>query len=305
VLESSTIMRQLSEVVPESLLIEIPEKMERLDADVCAFQSAFEQTPEVFKSVSMNLSFDVAFGMVNHVVSIVSNQSFVGLESVTVERRVCGNMIADFLVDCVLFAICENGCANLSATFQNSEHDCLVVRPTCNDSPMVNVAMHVPSLATDESFVYFDFCPRPTELQKRLSLHRKPNPMEHEPCGLLCDSKRTVDFVGANTILAIRNEPNCDKPLVERKRRILKDSPDLARELPLGMLRLAFPQATSGDEANVFTSAGGTHDAIRPAALNHERKAVVGIGEMYDGLLECSGLFHGFLTPRILAIWGY
>ena len=292
-LESGTIVRQLSEVVPESLLVEIPEKMEWLDADVSSFQSALEQTPEVFESVCVNLSFDISFGMVNHVMSVVPNQPFVGLKSVAKQSGICSDVIADFFVNCVLLAIRKNLSANLSATFEHAEYDRLVVRATCNDAPTMNVAVHVSRFAADESFVYFYFRSRPAEFQKRLSLHRKANPVKHEPRGLLCDAERPPDFVRTDSVFAIRNEPNCDEPLVESERRILTDSPDLGRELPLGMLRLAFPQATSRDESNVFASASGTHDAIGPATLNHEREAVIGIGEMYDGLLKCSGLLHG------------
>jgi hypothetical protein len=43
-------------VETESLLVEIPEQVEWFDADICALQSAFQQTPEVFESVGMNLS---------------------------------------------------------------------------------------------------------------------------------------------------------------------------------------------------------------------------------------------------------
>ena len=78
------------------------------------------------------------------------------------------------------------------------------MEPAHDDSPMVNVGVHVASLSADESFVNFDFASASAKFQKRLSLHRETDSVKHEPCGLLSDAERTVDFVGANTIFAIR-----------------------------------------------------------------------------------------------------
>ena len=55
--------------------------------------------------------------------------------------------------------------------------------------------------------------------------------MEHKPRGLLSDSERPVNLVGANPILAVHEHPESAKPLVERERAILKDSADFDGEL--------------------------------------------------------------------------
>lgn len=151
----------------------------------------------------------------------------------------------------------------------------------------MHVGVHVASFPADESLIYFDFGTKmpASQLHSGSGLHGEPDSMEHEPCGLLSDSESASYFVGANAIFAVGDHPHCDKPLVERKRRILKDSPDLCRELPFGMLALALPYPASGKEANVFALAGGAFDTVGPAARNDELDAVIGIGEVNDGLL--------------------
>src|SRR5262249_11826747 len=141
--------------------------------------------------------------------------------------------------------------------------------------------------------IYFDWIPASAKFHKRAVLHGKPNAMQHEPCGLLSDSKSAAHFVRTNAILAVRNHPNSDKPLIERECRILKDSSYFDRELFLGVLGFAFPQTASGDESHLFASASGAFHAIGPAALDHEGEAILWLGEINDGLLQTLGLFHG------------
>ncbi len=110
--------------------------------------------------------------------------------------------------------------------------------------------------------------------------------MEHEPSRLLSDAESPSNLVRANAVLAIRNHPNSDEPLVERERGILKDSSHFARELFASMCRFAFPHPTSRDESNIVPATSGAFDAIGPAALNDEVEAIVGVGEVFDSLLE-------------------
>jgi hypothetical protein len=65
-------------VVPEGLLIEVTEKMERLDTHVGSADAALEKTPEVLKAIGVNLPVDELDSMVNDLVRIVSGQSLIG-----------------------------------------------------------------------------------------------------------------------------------------------------------------------------------------------------------------------------------
>lgn len=274
-----------AEVVPEYLFVEVTEKMERLNANVGALQSALQKRPEVFESVGMHLPVNVAFRVVNHIVSVVTDKPFVGLQSVSEKRGHGGNVLSDFPLNHVLTSIRNDLCADFSATLKHTHDDSLVVRAALHNPATMHVRVHVASLAADESFVHFHFRPATAEFHKGLGLHRQSDAMEHEPRRLLSDAESAMQFVGTDAVLAVGNHPNSDKPLVERKRRIFKDSPDLCRELPLGMLALAFPDVASGQEADFLTSASRAFDTVRPAPLNHEADAVIGIGEVNDGLL--------------------
>jgi hypothetical protein len=52
-------------VVAEHLLVYIAKQVKGLYRNVCAFQSALEQTPKVFESIGVNLPCDIPLGVVN------------------------------------------------------------------------------------------------------------------------------------------------------------------------------------------------------------------------------------------------
>src|SRR5882724_8890758 len=110
-------------VVPEHLLIQITEQVERFDVDVCSLESALEKAPEVFQPVRMNLPVNVAFGMVNRLVNeILVVQSLIRQECIGVDRAVCFNVSANPRLQIVLAPSGDNVSLNFSATFQNP-HD--------------------------------------------------------------------------------------------------------------------------------------------------------------------------------------
>jgi hypothetical protein len=57
--EALTIVHILPIVIAERLLVQIPEQMERLDANVGSLESPLDQTPKVLKPVRVNASTDV------------------------------------------------------------------------------------------------------------------------------------------------------------------------------------------------------------------------------------------------------
>jgi hypothetical protein len=66
-------------------------------------------------------------------------------------------VITHFSLERFLAAIRKDLCANLSAALQESKDNRFVVRATLHDSPPMDVAVHVPSLAADESFIDLNF----------------------------------------------------------------------------------------------------------------------------------------------------
>ena len=301
VLESGPVMGEFSEVVPEHLFVEIAEKVEGLNADIGAFQLALEQAPEVFESVGVHLSVNVAFSMVNDLVfEPMPLESLVGHERIGVDRAPDFDVGADVGLEGMLFAIADYGGANFSPTFQNAHDGGFIFGASLSNPATVFVGVHEAGRAANESFVYFDFAAGTAEFQERAVLHSESDAMEHEPCGLLSDAESAAHFIRANAVLAIRNHPNGDKPLVQTNRRILKDGPDLDRELPMMVDGLALPLVLILEEDHVFPATSGAgYNAIRPAQLDHEVEAVVRVGEVNHSLLESLWSFHDlFLNSR-------
>jgi hypothetical protein len=148
------------------------------------------------------------------------------------------------------------------------------------------VGVHESGSATNESFVYFDFAIRPTELEKRTILHCQADAVKHEPSRLLSDAEGTAYFIGTDTVLAISDKPDSDKPLAQWQRGIFEDSSYFDGELFASVLGFAFPHPASGNESHIIAATSGTFNAIRPAPRNHEFVAVVWVGKVNDGLLE-------------------
>ena len=293
-LESSSIVRQFAKVVPEHLFVQIPEQVELLHAHISSLESALEQTPEVFETVSVDLSVNVFLRMVdNLMLESLFPESLIGHKGIGIDRAACFDMGANLSLQSVFLPIADNRAANFSAAFQNADDGHFVFCSSLSNPALALIGVHEAGGPADESFVHFDLAPAPTEFQNRTVLHGESDALKHEPCGLLSDAKGAAYFVRTDSVLAVGKHPHSDKPFVEGECRILKDGSDFNGELFASVLVLAFPHAASRDKANVFAPASGALDAIGPPPRNHESEAVVGIAEMQDGLLECSWLFHG------------
>lgn len=293
-------------VVAESLFVEVPEKVERLDADVCSLESSLQEAPEVFKGVGVDRATNVLHGMVDGLVDVVAVESLVREKRVGIDDAASVNVLSDFALNVRLADVRSDQGTNHPATLDHTEYRSLVAGTVHGDAALADFFVHVARATADIGFVNFDFATGTAELYERIGLHGETDAMQHEPRGFLGDAERPVNFVGADAVLAVGDHPNGDKPLIERERRVLKDSPDLYRELLARMLRLALPHAPSGNETNIFASASWALDAIGPAALDHELEAVVRVGEVNDGLLQGLWLSHlGCPHSKRVAEWVY
>jgi hypothetical protein len=63
-------------VESKHLFVNVSVQMERLDTDVCTFQAPLEKAPEIFESVCVNLTVNVAFGMLNHLMRKAIGSAF-------------------------------------------------------------------------------------------------------------------------------------------------------------------------------------------------------------------------------------
>jgi hypothetical protein len=134
--------------------------------------------------------------------------------------------------------------------FEQPEHNSLGRRPATVNlfGPLVRV--HIPSLATDESFVRFD---RARHFVDRSVVHRISDAMHHKPRRLLSHLKSAGNLVRGNAILAVRQHPHRAKPLVETNGRILEDRTDLNRVLLFAFF--ALPHQASRQKRRLLAGA--------------------------------------------------
>src|SRR5262249_46955478 len=93
--------------------------------------------------------------------------------------------------------------------------------PTVDDALALAV-VHVPGLPADVGFIHFDGS---AEFPEGRGLHGKPDPVEHEPSGLLSKANGSANLIGRDAVLGIGDEPNARKPFPQGEGGILKDGP--------------------------------------------------------------------------------
>lgn len=270
-------------VVTEYLLIQVTEQVKRLDADIGSVRATLQETPEVLQSVCVYVTANVFNGMVYHFVCVFAFKANVGQERIGEDCTSGLDVFTDLALQFSLLTSLNLKRSDFAFALDNSHNGSFVFWPASGDFLAAFVDVHVPRFPADERLINLDLSASATELTGILGLHRKANSMEHEPSGFLCDTESAVNFPRANTILAVGNHPDRGKPLVQTERAILKNGSDLDGELPPRMLHLAFPNSASRNESHIGASASRTRDAIGPAALNDVVKAVVRIGEIFNG----------------------
>src|SRR5579863_10414400 len=258
--------------------------MVRLNRNIRAVQLALYQRPEVFQRVRVHLPANVFDCMVDYFMLKMLVESGVRPECIRVECSASLDMLMHQVMHIASLALVDNLRADLSSALQEPDNRSLVFFHIPGQR-FAAMLVHVPSFTANKGLIYLNSVSAPAELRgvKRV-LHRKTKALEHKPCRLLRDAKRAVNLHAGNTVLAVRQHPVSNHPLVESKRRVLKYRVDLERELLVA--RTAEPQLPRLDEVVLIGAATRANDlAVRPAQLAGILKAAVRIGEVNDGFL--------------------
>jgi len=157
-------------VIAVSLLVQIPEPMERFDAYVSSRDAALQERPEVFDSVGMDSTVNVLHGMVDNLVLIFSLQAFVSAQLIAVEIGASLHVLLHYWRYGVPVAIWHNLGANLSAALKESHDGALIVDQDSGDPALPFAQVHISRLATDVGFVHFDFGAGTSDLGEGLRL---------------------------------------------------------------------------------------------------------------------------------------
>src|SRR5260370_15187827 len=123
--------------------------------------------------------------------------------------------------------------------------------------------VHVACFAADVGLIGLNIA---AELPAVLALESQPETREHEPRGLLSHAERATEFVAADAVLAVGEQPEGRQPLVEPDGRVLEDGPDLQRELRPRVHPVALPAANVSQVVDLLGAAArASGHAIRPA----------------------------------------
>ena len=294
-------------VESERLLIEVAEQMERFDAHVGALECPLQQAPEVFAAVGVDVSVDVCLSVVDDVVNVVAGEVVVGRMRIGVDGGTGCNMLRHDGREVGALATRDDFQPHLADTAlavtveQTHDGNLARHRSALRDATAgTHGLVHVAGLAADVGFVNLDFT---TELAAALGLQRETEPRQHEPRGLLGHVQRTRQFVAADAVLAVDEQPERGQPLLERDGRVLKDGSDLEGELRPGMLTVALPDAGLLEVGHAVRPTGrALHDAIRPPDRHDGFVSVLVVDEEQNGLLESFGLgcgCHARSVPRM------
>ena len=127
--------------------------MEWFDTNVGSMQASLQEAPEVFQTVGVNLSANVAFRMVNDFMRELSIQFVVGHQLVSEKRTHRDNVLADKIAQWSRLPIFNYAGANFAATFQYSHYHRLV---SLSQFLGAFVLVDVACFGSNESFVHFD-----------------------------------------------------------------------------------------------------------------------------------------------------
>src|SRR6202165_2478151 len=192
--------------------------------------------------------------MVYDLMRVFASESFIGQESVGVESSTGSNMLTNFILQNLTTAVRHHSSTNLSTALQDAYNSSLIFSASASNAPLPFAKMHVPRFPADEGLINFDFA---AELgPEEIILHSEPDSMQHEPCRLLGNSHVTSNFIAADAILAISDQPSCGEPFVQTDSGVFHYSPNFDGEFALCMMLRASPGAALCIELCVLQEIG-------------------------------------------------
>jgi hypothetical protein len=275
-------------VVAKGLFVQVSEQMERLDTDIGAFQPTLQKRPEFLIYVRMDIAVDVAFGVVDHLMHVISGQPIVRTPSVAENVGAAINVFANESLKRRGAGIGDVAQANLlGVAIQQTHQDCFTGPARRRDFASF-VLVHEAGETADK---------RPVNLKLSTTqliifiMHRKPDAMKHEPRGFLSNANGAVNLPRANPILAIRDKPHSGEPLIQSERRILEDGSGFNRELAPVVALVALPTVVFLLEGHVVASATRTDDTFTPTPSDNALPAIDRVREVNDCVFKSRG-FH-------------
>ena len=300
-------------VVTEYLFTEVTLKMERLDRHVGSAQIALEQAPEILQPVRVYPPVDVPLHVVHPLMHIAIVQQLIRHCAVRIDLAAVLDVLQDDVLQGLTLDIRDNLSANFSrVSIQHPDHSSLADVNVAQALPATNALqcslaalVHIPSLATDESFIAFYFTTRAAQLRRiaeSLVRQNLTDAVKHEPCALLGDLQSPRHLCAAHSVLAVAHHPKCGHPFVESKRGIFEDASNLDRELPLAAF--AKPHQASAQKRVLRTAATRANDLPSgPTEIHRINEGPLSVGEVHNRFLKGFGLTQFVLHLFALSLY--
>lgn len=124
---------------------QVTEQMKRFNADIGAFHSTLQKTPEVLQFARVNCAINVGLGMVDYLVRVLA-ESVVRLQGIGVDLRPCVHVLANNRLQASLTAIPGHFGTDLAGlSIEQSEYDSFSHRPTTAHHLIAFASVHVTS----------------------------------------------------------------------------------------------------------------------------------------------------------------
>src|SRR5262249_41095912 len=128
-------------------------------------------------------------------------------------------------------------------------------------------------IAANEGFIDFDDTAARAKRRESAFLHRLADTVRHEPCALEGNAQGAVQLIGADALLARRDQEDCLQPQAQRDMAGLEDGPNLHSKRLATVVALAHAHASAlaGQLADALVAtAVRAYRAIRPQARFYE-----------------------------------
>ena len=286
----------LAVIVAERELRQIERQVFLADMVICSDDSTFQERPERFDIVGVNLAANVlACFVINRLMPIVEtdpcvSSRFIGRDQINLVR----NNFVYKSVDCVLRGI-----------FDHLADDIAFPRDRADDSHLASVGSTAPAiflsflcvaiflLAADIGFINFHDAHKLLELR---IVHRRAQAMADVPRGMqrrLLTEEHPAHLSSRDAFLALEHRVENLEPSQKRNLGVLENRSNVEREavsisrptLSVG----AFPLPRQGDVVDGFAllAARASGLPVRPATPEQELSASVFGRKLFHQLLEC------------------
>src|SRR5258708_18033835 len=181
-----SLVNVLTIVIPNHMFIYIAKQMKRLYGNVGSTKAALKQRPEVLHAINVNLSANISFSLVNHVMHEAQlHPAVISDCGIRIDLAAKLDVLEYLVLQCFSRDVWDNTGANLTEiAVKDSLNNSFVLLRSKATGFQPAILVHVLGESANESFVYFKFGAGTTKLRcgaKRAIVHSFSEPLTRKP----------------------------------------------------------------------------------------------------------------------------